>query len=210
MQALTHARVHDPDSRIRHDRVMNPNFEDDDLGDPVLVVNEFVGYGESPIPESRDFEVDEYLRTRIARAKKTGLPLPTGDEDPTTRPYPYGAYARRAASRAVRRRDSELLTLGLVGVAIISRTKNDPRDCLFGFPPLEDACHRLGLDPHVVFRSAATYVSKPGGRELEDWLKRPALSRRIDKWRVTAQGEGSSFAYVRDHNPAPLLPRETR
>jgi hypothetical protein len=93
-----------------------------------------------------------------------------------------------AVSAALHNRSTETLTSGLTAYMRACEPVRDSRDVLAGFAPFHDCACRLGLDPVVVFATAADAV---GGETGE--LAR-AFGRRSD---VTPL----AFGYLAEEGP---------
>jgi hypothetical protein len=104
------------------------------------------------------------------------------------------AYAERAASRAVRDNDHEILLLGTIAIALALQTgEREPQRPL---PLLEDACTRLGESFADIVDQTAKSLGRRPSRFLSDWAHSPQAHPTIAAMEFKAEGDGSAFRYV--------------
>lgn len=154
--------------------------------------HKYVAYGPARFPDARDVEMDSYvggLRAGGPRAVKAALEIVSERGRRV-----LGAYAERAASRAVRNNDPELLVLALVALVVGGLDQN-ALETLMGTALVEDAGHRISAEPGVFFGKAADAVGHPGSVNLAGWLSRRPEDRTPECMGFEAGEDESGFRY---------------
>jgi hypothetical protein len=163
---------------------------DFDPADPTQ--QRFGSYGPSPIPNSRDDAVAQFVdRTRsggpLAAAAVTAQVSERGRRV-------LRAYAERMASLAMRRRDAQLLVRAVVAVVLGGLDQN-ALEALMVMPLIENSARLLEVDLASIFESAANSVGHPGSVNLMLWLTRAPEDRTLASMGfVEAEDEGG-FRY---------------
>lgn len=161
-----------------------------DPGD--LAQRRFTAYGLAAFPDARDAELDEYARTlRSGGPAAVRAALDAVSEKGR---LVLGAYAGRAASRAVRDKNRELLVLGSVALVVGGLDAN-AHEALTRMPLIEDASKRLGAELADVFEEAAAIVGHPGTVNLLLWLTRAPEDRTPECMGFAAVEDDSGFRY---------------
>jgi hypothetical protein len=161
-----------------------------DPGDPAQ--RRFTSYRLAAFPDARDTELDEYaraLRSGGPAAIRAGLDTVSEKGRQVLR-----AYAERAASRAVRDQDRDLLVLGSVALVVGGLDQN-ALEALTRMPLIEDASRRLGAELADVFEEAAGVVGHPGTVNLMLWLTRAPEDRTPECMGFVAGEDDSGFRY---------------
>jgi hypothetical protein len=161
-----------------------------DAGD--LAQRRFTSYGLAVFPDARDTELDEYARgLRSGGPAAVRIALDTVSQKGR---QVLGAYAERAASRAVRDKDRDLLVLGSTALVVGGLDQN-ALEALTRMPLIEDASKRLGIELADVFEEVAGIVSHPGSVNLMRWLSRAPEDRTPECMGFAAAEDGSGFRY---------------
>ena len=160
-------------------------------GDPSQ--RRFAGYGRAKFPDPRDAALDAYvagLRSGGPQAVETALRA-VGEAGR----HVLGAYAERAASRAVRAKSQDLLVSALVALVVGGLDQN-ALEALTRMALVEDAGHRIGAEPGVFFGTAADVVGHPGSVNLMIWLSRSPDDRTPESMGFSAGRDESGFRYM--------------
>jgi hypothetical protein len=104
------------------------------------------------------------------------------------------AYAERAASRAVRGKDRDLLVLGVIALAVGGLDQN-ALEALMRMPLIEDASKRVGAELADVFEEAAGVVGHPSTVSLMLWLTRKPQDRTPECMGFSDGEDESGFRY---------------
>jgi hypothetical protein len=161
-----------------------------DPGEPTQ--RRFTSYGLSAFPDSRDADLDKYvrfLRDGGTAAVRTAL----GATSETGRQV-LRVYVERAAARAVRDKSSDLLVSALVALVVGGLDQN-ALEALMRMPLIEDASKRLDLELSDVFEDAAAVVGHPGTVNLMLWLTRAPEDRTPESMGFAAVDDQASFRY---------------
>jgi hypothetical protein len=161
-----------------------------DAGDPAQ--RRFTSYGLAAFPDARDSELDEYgraLRSGGPAAVRTALDAVSEKGRQVLR-----AYAERAASRAVRDKDRDLLVLGSIALVVGGLDQN-ALEALTRMPLIEDASKRLCVELADVFEQVADIVGHPGSVNLMLWLTRAPEDRTPECMGFAAAEDDSGFRY---------------
>ena len=110
-------------------------------------------------------------------------------------------FAGRAATRAVRTGDPNVLRRAVVALALAYRASHDWRDVLIYYPLPYDAARRLGLDPDELFLDAAEYSSETGAQSLRDFVKRPEGAKTLAAMEFRVGADADGFRYERGARP---------
>lgn len=163
---------------------------DFDPGEPAQ--QRFATYGPSPIPNSRDDAVEQFIdRTRSAGPPATAAVTAHASERGRR---VLRAYAERMASLAVRRRDVQLLVRAVVAVVLGGLDQN-ALEALMVMPLIENSARLLDADLAAIFEKAADAVGHPGSVNLMLWLTRAPEDRTLQSMGfVEAEDEGG-FRY---------------
>lgn len=140
----------------------------------------YEGYGLDPLPSPRDRRVRAVLEALTGEATSG---IPKGAE------RVLGAFAERAASLAVRRRDTETLRLGGVAAALALSVAGDFRDELPALALLCRAAELIGVDPRAVLPADEPVVT--------DFLRRAPRDRAIGAMGFRETVEDDGFRFVR-------------
>lgn len=152
----------------------------------------FHAFGPAAFPDPRDADLDRYvsgLRTGGPAAVSTAQA-----EASEAGRRVLGAYAQRAAERAVRDQSPGLLVLATIAVVVSVLDLND-HDALLQMPLVEDAAQRLGVEPQELFEQVSQTVGHPGTFHLVSWLMRPPEDRTLEAWRFEVVEDESGFRY---------------
>jgi hypothetical protein len=161
-----------------------------DAGDPAQ--RRFTGYGLAAFPDARDTELDQYARDLMSggpAAVRAALNVVSEKARQVLR-----VYAERAASRAVRDKDRDLLVLGTIALVVGGLDEN-ALEALTRMPLIEDASKRLGIELADVFEKAAGVVGHPGTVNLMLWLSRAPADRTPECMGFAAADDDSGFRY---------------
>jgi hypothetical protein len=152
----------------------------------------FTAYGKAPFPDPRDEELDQF----VDEVERGGPPAvkATSERASEQGRGVLGAYAGRAATRAVREKDPKRLLQALVAL-VLSGLGHNSRDALTRMPLIEDAAGRLGVQlPHLI-EDAADVVGHPGSVSLVSWLARQPEDRTLESMGYEAGSDESGFRY---------------
>lgn len=156
------------------------------------------GYGLLPIPTKRDEEITSLLRAWAdlnpadrERASKALRP---------TQVLTLLGYSERMASLAVRRKDREILRLGLLALGL-SGWRGDQREGLMVLSLFFDAAQRLGMLPSDLFADIARLLSAEVGVELRAFLSRAPEDRSVEAMGYHAGKDVDGFRYEYDGWP---------
>jgi hypothetical protein len=160
-----------------------------------LAQRRFNGYGPSPLPNSRDEEIDTFVEQLLVGGPTavTGVLSSVSDKARQV----LRAYAERMASLAVRRGDPEKLLRGVVALVVGGLDENR-LESLMVMAPLEDGAKRLGVDFPEVFEAASKVVGHPGTVNLMVWLTRKTEDRSLASMGFVASEDGDGFRYKLD------------
>jgi hypothetical protein len=163
-----------------------------DGGDPAQRRFTAPAYGRAVFPDARDTEVDQYaraLRSGGPAAVRTALDTVSEKGRQVLR-----VYAERAASRAVRDKNGDLLVLGSIAL-IVGGLDQNAVEALTRMPLIEDASKRLGIELADVFEDVAGVVGHPGSVNLMLWLSRAPEDRTPECMGFTAREDDPGFRY---------------
>jgi hypothetical protein len=152
----------------------------------------YVGYGRAPIPDSRDEDLDGYVR-----ALRSGGPLAVAaalKQVSESGRRVLRAYSERSASRAVRDRSVDQLVSALVA-DVVGGLDQNALEALMPMALIEDAGLRIGVDPDEFFGDAAGIVGHPGSVNLMVWLTRLPEDRVVQAMGFVAAEEARGFRY---------------
>lgn len=109
----------------------------------------------------------------------------------------FQRYAHRAAEKAIRQIDPDLLNRGLIALAIPS-AKEDWRDTLVFLALLYRSACKLNVNASELFHEVAQIACPAFRRTLEGFLGRDEGARTIESfhWRETGEGDTSAYVYV--------------
>jgi hypothetical protein len=161
-----------------------------EVGEPMQ--GRFTGYALAGYPDSRDDVLDTYI-SEIRAAGPRGVANAIAVASEKGRRVLL-SYAERAATRAVRSRDREVLERGLIAMVVGGLDENT-LEALLRMPLLEDACIRLDLEPAEVFETIADVVGHHGNVNLMIWLSRASEDRTLKCMGFEALGSGPHFRY---------------
>ena len=141
-----------------------------------------------PIPSPRDEELIRLLT-------RSSAPL-LEDEVRPEHAQVLLAFAERAATLAVRRRDTSVLTAGLKALTLAADL--DARDATILLPLYFDAAMRLDSDPAVLFATAVVSAPKDGvAASLRSFANRSPEDRSLEAMGYVASADSDGFRYQR-------------
>ena len=152
----------------------------------------FNAYGLATYPDRRDAEMDLFVADLRSGGRAAIGSAIAGISEASRRVLLV--YAERAATRAVRNTDRELLFSGLVA-AVVGGLDQNALEALIRMPLLEDASRRLGIEPADVFGEVAEAVGHPGSVNLMVWLSRAPEDRTLECMGFEAASDPSGFLY---------------
>jgi hypothetical protein len=160
-----------------------------------LTVRNNHGYGPLPIPQPRDTQISELLRSWMALDAPTRQASARGIL-PEQR-FTLLAYSERMASLAVRTRDEELIILGLVALGVDGWQLGDWRDNALVVALHYDAAQRIASDAASVFEKAAALVPPEPAKFLRSFLQRSAANKSLEAMGYVVGTDGDGFRYQR-------------
>jgi len=159
-----------------------------------LTVKNNQGYGTLPIPQPRDADIGELLRTWAALDAPTRQTSAQGILEEQR--FRLLAYSERMASLAVRKRDQELIGLGLLALGI-DGWRGDWRDNAALISLHYDAAQRLAADPDSLFEKAAALLSPKAANALRSFLRRSVADKTLEAMGYVADTDADGFRYKR-------------
>lgn len=145
------------------------------------------GYGSKPLPDALDFAVVSDL----SAVRLTGADGPMTSRSRAADSV-LEAFAERAASLAVRTRQSEWIKNGVVALCATS-TSSDRREAAIVLCLLHDAAKRLGLSPGGMF-SEGLFLKRD---LIESFLRRDEKDQSITSMGYVTGADNDGFRYVR-------------
>jgi hypothetical protein len=152
----------------------------------------YTGYAAATFPDSRDEQVDQYVKGVMAGGPRAVGEALAAVSDTGRRVL--CAYAERSASLAVRERSIDRLVSALVAT-VIGGLDRDDREAMMPMALVDDACTRIGQDPTGFFSMAAHVVGRPGRANLMRWLSRSPEDRTPAAMGFEPSHDESGFRY---------------
>lgn len=160
------------------------------LSDPAQ--QRFASYGPSPLPNSRDDLVDNFIDQAVSGGPSAVAGFTKGASESGRRVL--RAYAERMASLAVRRRDTRLLVRAVIAIVIGGLDQN-ALEALMVMPLIENSARRVGADLAGIFEEAAAVVGHPGSVNLMVWLTRAPEDRTLVAMGFVEASDEGGFRY---------------
>jgi hypothetical protein len=150
-----------------------------------------INYGRDPLPSRRDGQIRDLLLKAVEGAgfgQVVRMVPRAGDRV-------LVAFAKRAASIAVRHQDAWELRAGILAVVIAQEITDDPREPLPALALLYRAAAMIGHDPVVEF---ATANDLTGGRAggLFDFARRSPEDRTIEAMGYEEGNDAQGFRFL--------------
>jgi len=152
------------------------------------------GYGPLPIPQPRDAEIEALLRSWMALDESTRQAAAQGIAEEQR--FTLLAYSERMASLAVRKRNQELIRLGLLALGI-DGWRGDWRDNAALISLHYDAAQRVGADPASLFETTAGVLSPKAANALRSFLRRAPADKSLEAMGYEAGTDADGFRYKR-------------
>lgn len=165
----------------------SPAFDPGDQAD-----RRFTGYGPSPIPNSRDDLVDQFLDQVIEGGSSVVASVTASASERGRRIL--RAYTERMASLAVRHRDAHLLVRAVVALVLGGLDQNIP-EALMLVPLIENSAKLLQNDLSQIFEEAAGVTGHPGSVSLMMWLTRAPQDRTLASMGFVEASDEGGFRY---------------
>jgi hypothetical protein len=151
-------------------------------------------YGKLPIPQPRDSEISNLLRTWIALdevdRKQSALEISIEQR------WMLLAYSERMASLAVRERNQEFTILGLIALGV-DGWRYDWRDNLLIVSLHFDAAERINASPEAIFGAAAQWLPEKSAHGLRAFLSRSAEDKSLAAMGYVVGNDEGGFRYRR-------------
>jgi hypothetical protein len=152
-----------------------------------------VGYGPMDIPCARDGQIRDLILDLTENVSFEQLiRLVPRDADRT-----LSAFAERAASIAVRRREGRELRAGLLAAALALSLTDDPRDALPALALLYRAATMIGRDPGQEF-AAANRLTGDRAPDLVDFARRAPEDRTVEAMGFHEGADRNGFRFICD------------
>jgi hypothetical protein len=151
------------------------------------------GYGREDVPSARDGQIRDLILdlTRNVTFEQVARLLPP-DADTT-----LSAFAERAASIAVRRRDEGELRAGLLAAALALSLSDDPREALPALALLYRAATMIGCDPDQEF-AAVNDLTGDRAPDLVDFTRRAPEDQTVEAMGFHEGADTNGFRFVCD------------
>jgi hypothetical protein len=153
------------------------------------------GYLQQPIPQARDSQISSLLKAWMALnefdRKKSSSEILLEQQDTLL------IYSERMAALAVRERNPDLITLGLVAIGVDGWERFDPRENLLIVPLHYDAAQRIGANPETIFTSVAQLLPETSAEGLRSFLRRSQPDKSLEAMGYVASSDGDGFRYRR-------------
>jgi hypothetical protein len=156
-------------------------------------------YAALPIPADEDTLVEEFLdewRAGGAQTKEAPEALDRAGAF-------LGVFIIRAASRAVRNQDVQLIRLGLQALSMVGADE-DPRDLATYACVLVDSYSRLGVEPAFLLKEASSASRGGAATILKTFLDLPKAQRTLQKYRIRESSDEDGFRYAIGVDRQPL------
>ena len=152
-----------------------------------------VGYGRLPLPNARDNEISEVLRTwAVLDEHARGEASKEFSSDSYVRTLE--CYSHRMASLAVRARDQEFIYLGLLALGVFGWLP--PWGIRAEYVTLHyDSSKRIGVKSESIFEKAAALLSEKVADELRLYLRRTPHSKTLECMNFYTSTAGEGFRY---------------
>jgi hypothetical protein len=147
-----------------------------------------------PIPQPRDLEISELLRTWMTLDKFGRQASAQGVLE--TQRFTLLGYSERMASLAVRKHEQEPIFLGLLALGI-DGWRGDWRDNAVLIALHYDAAQRIAADAATLFERAATFLSPKAASALRSFLRRSATDKTIEAMGYVVATDADGFRYKR-------------
>lgn len=159
-----------------------------------LNMTENVGYGQLPIPDSKDSRIQRLIQQWIALNE--AYRIIAGESIEESQRFTLLAYSERMASLAVRQQSIDLIYLGLIALGI-DGWRNDWRDNAVLLSLHYDATKRLGGDFKNTFHRAEKPLSKKVAKAFQAFLKRSDEDKSLDAMGYEVGEDEDGFRYKR-------------
>jgi hypothetical protein len=152
------------------------------------------GLGTRPIPQPRDLEISELLRAWMALDASARQASAQGILEEQR--FTLLGYSERMASLAVRERQQELITLGLLALGV-DGWRGDWRDNAVLISLHYDASQRIAADTGLLFEKAAALLSPKAANALRSFLRRSAADKTLEAMGYVVGTDSDGFRYKR-------------
>lgn len=151
-------------------------------------------YYQRPIPSDLDTAVGGLVSVFIDGEAETRERLLSASRKENS--FTLIVFAERMATLAVRESSPRRIRDGLVAL-IIEGFKFDYRDNMCVWAPLYHSAVKLGADPDLIFREAASLANTEVSRWLIDFANRPAPGKSLKVFGFTEGYGPDGFRYER-------------
>lgn len=159
-----------------------------------LSMAENVGYGQLPIPDPKDDQVQALVVKWIELDEHDRISA--GQAVAECQRFTLLAYSERMASFAVREKSINLVYLGLVALGI-DGWRNDWRDNAVLLSLHYDALTKLGVEPKLIFEKAAKLMSTKVKASFQGFLRRSDEDKSLDAMGYEEGQDVDGFRYNR-------------
>lgn len=150
-------------------------------------------YYQQPIPSEIDRRMDEAVKLFISTAPADRETFQSS-LTPSARSQ-FGIYGHRAATRANRDQQPDLLELGLVAAAIANYVVPDNRRVEISLAIYHYTAAKLGLNPLDLFTFAADYAADDLATQLVTFGSRGDITLRKYGWKEVDSPDGIQYKF---------------
>ena len=153
-----------------------------------------LGYGTLAIPQPRDTDITKLLQDWVKLDKS--VRKKAAQKILEEQRFTLLAYSERMASLAVRERNQDMITFGLLALGI-DGWRGDWRDNAVIISLHYDAAQRLNINPKEIFEKVAALLPEKPAAALRSFLHRSVDDRTLEAMGYSAGSDADGFRYKR-------------
>ncbi len=150
-------------------------------------------YFQEPIPAAIDYRFDTAVQEFMKLSDKE-REIFQSSLTPASRAL-FGIYGHRAAMRANREGQQDLLRLGLIASVIANCIVPDNRRLEVGLAVYHHSAGKMGLNPATLFANAADYATADLALRYVSFGNRADVTLHKYGWKEVDSGDGIQFRY---------------